>query len=157
MKRFATMALAAAACLGHTPLAAENVTADVERIATILQSEGYKAKRAGEPAKPYLETAMGGYNTSIYFFGCNDRGKACKAVQFYAGFDPKNSPSLQAMNDFSAQNRFGRVYLDDDGDPIIEMDVDLEAGGMSEALFLDNIAYWNAILGNFAKFVFKGD
>ena len=139
---------------GTVPAAAGNVTADVDRIAAILQKEGYQAKRAGEGADPRIETAMGGYSASIYFYGCDDKGQACKSVQFYAGFNPKTSPTLQGMNDYSKDNRFGRVYLDKDNDPVIEMDIDLEAGGMSEELFLDNLAYWNSILGAFADFVF---
>ena len=57
------------------------------------------------------------------------------------------------MNEYASINRFGRVYLDSDGDPVVEMDIDLEAGGMSEALFADNIAYWDAIMTNFSSWV----
>lgn len=145
------------AALAAAPLNAKTVTADVDQIAAILQKEGYQAKRAGEGADPWIESAMNGYSMAIYFYGCNDAGKECKSVQFYAGFTPKKKPSLQAMNDYARENRWGRIYLDTDGDPAIEMDVDMEAGGMSEALFIDNIAYWNTILDNFGTFVFKED
>ena len=139
---------------GMAPANAENVTADVDRITAILQSEGYQAKRAGETAAPRIETAMSGYSATVVFYGCDDKGQACKSVQFYAGFNPKTSPTLQAMNDYAKDNRFGRIYLDEDNDPVIEMDVDLEAGGMSEELFIDNLAYWTTILDRFADFVF---
>lgn len=138
-----------------SPLAAAPVTADPAEIAAILQREGYQAKLAGQPGEPRIETAMSGYQMAIYFYGCDGKGQGCKSVQFYAGFNPDTNPTLQAMNDYARDNRWGRIYLDKENDPVIEMDVDLEAGGMSEELFLDNIAYWDTILTKFADFVFK--
>lgn len=61
------------------------------------------------------------------------------------------------MNSYAAENRFGRIYLDKDRDPVIEMDVDLEAGGMSKELFMDNLAYWEAIMVGFAEFAYSKD
>lgn len=148
----AIVALAMAA-----PVAAQNVTADVDRIMKIMEAEGYSPKREGEGSEPRIEMEMAGYMASLYFYGCDDKGANCKSVQFYAGFNPKTNPTLQAMNDYARDNRWGRIYLDGEGDPVIEMDVDLEAGGMSEALFIDNIAYWNSILERFADFVFKDE
>lgn len=72
-------------------------------------------------------------------------------------FVPTNKPTLEEMNKYAAENRFGRVYIDDEGDPIIEMDIDLEAGGMSRALFLDNLAYWDSIMVAFGDFAFSKD
>lgn len=155
MLRIITTAATLAVALSAAPLAAKQVTADVDQIVTLLQGEGYKAKREGEVDDLRIESAMSGYSMAIYFYGCDDKGKACKSVQFYAGFDPKTNPTLEAMNQYARENRWGRVYLDKEGDPCIEMDVDLEVGGMSQELFLDNLAYWDTILQNFAEFVFK--
>ncbi len=156
MHKLPLTALALLASTLGAPLAAKPVTADVAQIVAILHKEGYQAKRVGEASEPRIDTAMGGYTMAIYFYGCDDNGQACKSVQFYAGFNPKTNPTLQAMNDYARDNRWGRVYLDKDGDPVIEMDVDLEAGGMSEELFIDNIAYWESILAKFADFALKG-
>mgnify|MGYP000560105888 CR=1 FL=1 len=155
MHKLPLTALALLASTLGAPLAAKPVTADVAQIAAILQKEGYQAKRAGEVAEPRIETAMSGYQMAIYFYGCDAKGQGCKSVQFYAGFNPDTSPTLEAMNDYARDNRWGRIYLDKEGVAVIEMDVDLEAGGMSEALFLDNMAYWDTILTKFADFVFK--
>ena len=40
---------------------------------------------------------------------------------------------------------------------IVEMDIDLEVGGMSRELFIDNIAYWDSIMVKYADFVFSND
>lgn len=140
-----------------TSLAAQNVVADVDQIAEILQSEGYQAKLVGEGEDRYIKTGRAGYNFLILPFDCDAEGENCKSVQFYIAFATEDAPTLEAMNTYASENRFGRIYLDADRDPVIEMDVDLEAGGMSKELFMDNLAYWEAIMVAFADFAFEHD
>lgn len=144
--------MVAASLFIATPTLAKNVTADLYQIAGVLQDNGYQAKLEGEGNDRSIKTGMAGYTFVILPFSCEDDGTDCKSVQFYTAFDPVKSPTLEEMNSYAAANRFGRIYLDHEGDPAIEMDIDLEAGGMSEALFMDNLAYWEAIMVSFAEF-----
>ena len=139
------------------PASARNVTADVDQISGIMKEEGLQAKLEEEDGKRYIVSGMSGYTFVVRPYGCDDEGKDCKWVQFRAAFAPQNKPSLQEVNDFAADNFFGRFYVDKDADPVIEMDIDLEAGGMSRELFVDNIAYWDFILSKFGEFVFSKD
>ena len=157
LKKTIMSAVGAAAFLAATPVAAQNITADLDQIAGVLKEEGYKAKIDEGDGQRWIESAMSGYTYIILPFGCDDAGKDCKSVQFYVAFVPTNKPTLEEMNKYAAENRFGRVYIDDEGDPIIEMDIDLEAGGMSRALFLDNLAYWDSIMVAFGDFAFSKD
>ena len=141
-----------ASLLAANPLCAANVTADLDQIADVLRENGYQAKLQGEGKDRSIKTGMAGYNFIILPFSCDENGDDCKSVQFYTAFAADTDPTLEEMNNYASENRFGRVYLDQDGDPAIEMDIDLEAGGMSEALFMDNLAYWEAIMVNFAEF-----
>lgn len=150
-------ALVTASMLVAAPVAAQNITADVEQIAQLLQSEGYQAKLEGEGIDRHIKTGMAGYNFLILPFDCEADGSDCKSVQFYTAFAPTNKPTLEEMNTYASENRFGRIYLDQDRDPAIEMDIDLEAGGMSPELFMDNLAYWEAIMVGFAEFSFSKD
>ena len=143
--------------LSAAPLAAKNITADVDQIAELLRKEGFQAKVQGESDARHIKTGMAGYDFLILPFDCDSEGGNCKSVQFYAAFTAENKPTLEEMNSYAAENRFGRIYLDVDRDPVIEMDIDLEAGGMSEALFMDNLAYWEAIMVSFAEFSFSKD
>ena len=152
-----TTAIAGAAMFAAAPLAAENITADLDQIAKLLQSEGYQAKFTGEGTERVIQTGMAGYNFLILPFDCDEQAKNCKSVQFYTAFAPENKPTLEEMNTYASENRFGRIYLDGDRDPVIEMDIDLEAGGMSPELFMDNLAYWEAIMVGFAEFSFRKD
>ncbi|MBX7526898.1 YbjN domain-containing protein [Qipengyuania vesicularis] len=140
-----------------TPAAAENVTADLDLIAKVLQEEGMQAKIEGDEGKKYILSGLSGYTFQILPYGCNDAGADCKWVQFRAAFTPEKKPSLKDINQFAAENFFGRFYIDHEEDPIIEMDIDLEVGGMSRELFIDNIAYWDSIMVKYADFVFSND
>jgi hypothetical protein len=57
------------------------------------------------------------------------------------------------MNEWNRGERFGRGYLDKENDPIIEMDLDLDDGGVAPLLFIDNIEFWASILSKFEKHI----
>jgi hypothetical protein len=136
---------------------AKNVTADPGVVAAALQKGGYRTEITKDSVgDPLILSSTSGYNFGIYFYGC-DNGKACKTVQFSSSFDPDTTPGLTELNQYARENRWGRVYLDEDNDPVIEMDIDLEDGGMSEELFIDNLEYFELVMSSFAKWVFKDD
>lgn len=145
--------LAASAAFIAAPALARNVTADAAQIAALLKAKGRSAELKTTDGETYV-LVSNGYDYTIFTFGCDGKGKNCKSVQFYAGFDPKIAPNLQTMNDYARDNRWGRIYLDTESDPAIEFDLDLEQGGMSEALFIDNVAYWETVLNRYGEFVF---
>lgn len=75
-----------------------------------------------------------------------------KNMQLYSGF--KHAASVAKMNDWNKAMRFSRAYIDDEGDPVIESDLDLEGGAsvgaveefintfkMSVDAFQDHIGY----------------
>jgi len=148
---------AAAALLPLAPASAENVVADIPRLTSVLQAAGYRAQVEGEGDERYIATGAGGTNFTIHLHGCNLLGGDCKNVMFYAWFDSETPVSLEAMNSFAAKMRWGRFYIDQEGDPTIELDIDLEDGGMSEELFIDNVEYWDSALNRFAQFVATGE
>lgn len=151
--RFLGVLCVAAGMALATPALAKNVTADAKQIAALLKADGKTVEVKTTKDDVYVRVDSD-YDYSIFTYGCDNSGGNCKSVQFYAAFNPKVSPTLEAMNGYARDNRWGRIYLDKDGDPAIEMDVDLEKGGMSEALFIDNIAYWEAVIDKYGDFVF---
>jgi hypothetical protein len=54
------------------------------------------------------------------------------SLQLYAGFHAK--PSLIKVNEWNQMTRFSRAYLDQEGDAIIEFDLDLESGWTREGI-----------------------
>ncbi|MCP5387917.1 MAG: YbjN domain-containing protein [Novosphingobium sp.] len=137
-----TSALAAA--FVAAPALARNVVADAAQITDVLNKAGATAKLESTKSGKMVIVSNTSVPFAIILAGCDDNDANCKSVQFYASFANKKRPSLDDINSWSRDHRWGRFYIDNDGDATMEFDVDLEQGGMSEELFIDNVAYWQA-------------
>ena len=155
MKWFRIAALAAAASACTLPAAAQIINArDPERVAEILRKEGFQAKvdPAKEGEDPIITSSAAGSTFGIYFYNC-EAGKNCQSVQFYAGFK-KPKMDLARINTWNREKRFGRAYIDGDGDAAIEMDVNIEPGGIPRELFVDTLDIWSQLVGEFRTSVY---
>jgi hypothetical protein len=147
-----TIAIAAAGMA--VPAQAQLVSAGKpDTLVKALQAAGYSAKLEKDSGgDPMIVSAVNGHPFRIVFYGCK-ANKDCATITFAAGFDKKSETSLATINEWNRKNRFGRAYLDDEGDPILGMDVDLDDGGLSRALFTDNLEFWTAVTGAFQKHI----
>jgi hypothetical protein len=82
------------------------------------------------------------------FNDCKTGKRSCKSVEFYTGFTDLDL-SLEQINDWNARMRWVRAYIDKEGDPVLEMDVDMDFGGISRALFWDNFEVFVGMVGKF--------
>ncbi len=133
-----------------TPAAAEMVRAQEPRsLVRALQAGGYPATlgtdRVGDPM---ITSTANGMTFQVYFYNCSNHIN-CATITFHSGYDLTQGPSLEAINTWNRSKRFGRAYLDRENDPILEMDVDLDDGGVSSLLFIDNVEFWVSVLGDF--------
>ena len=146
--------LAAAATLLAVPAAAQNVRAsDPQTIVQALHGAGFKAElgKDGE-GDPMIVSASSGSEFRVIFYGCT-ANKNCATIQFVSGYEVKTPVTLARINEWNKTKRFARAVLDGEGDPIILMDVDLDDGGLSRPLFIDNIEFWASVLGDFERFI----
>ena len=121
-------------------------------IVAALQNAGYKETLSkDETGDPLINSASGGSNFSVFFFGCT-KNVDCRTIQFFAGYNDRKV-TLSMMNEWNAKKRFARAYISDKGSARIEMDVDLDDGGMSAKLFEDNLEFWGAVMGAFEKHI----
>ena len=148
------MALAAFAAAWAVPASAQTVRAqDPQSLVKALQGAGYQATLGTDKVgDPMITSGVSGTTFQIFFYNCTDH-KDCATVQFHSGYDLNNPVSLERLNEWNRGQRFGRAYLDKDNDPILEMDVDLDDGGLSRLLFIDNIEYWASVLEKFEKHI----
>lgn len=111
-------------------------------IIQLLQEEGYKAKLTKDSdGDPMIETASGGSNSGsdfqVVFYGC-EKHIRCADVQFSSAYDTDGKiPTIETVNKWNADNRWGRAYLDDESDPILEMDVNFAEGQLPSKSFLE--------------------
>jgi Putative bacterial sensory transduction regulator len=143
------LALGGASPAISAPVVAENPQA----IADLLKDIGYRAELTkDDTGDPKIESAAAGASFSIYFYGCTD-GKDCSSIQFSSGFDLDNALNLSSVNDWNTRKRYGKVYTDDDGDPYIELDINLAGGGISEDSFRDSLESWERLLSDFQEHI----
>jgi hypothetical protein len=144
--RFRWLALAGFAAAFPLSAEAQMVTAkDPDTVVKALQAGGYTVELAKDSTgDPMIRSTAPGHPFRILFYGCK-AGSSCETVQFAAGYDKKARSSLEAINDWNRTKRFGRAYIDADGDPFLLMDVDLDDGGVSSQLFADNLEFWASV------------
>jgi hypothetical protein len=124
-----------------------------DSVAAALRSRGQVVEMATDgTGDPMIKTVVGGTKTTVLFYNCTNH-KECATVQLYAGWHMDKPTPLDRINAWNSTKRFGRAYIDKDNDPVLEMDVDLDDGGMSQALFVDNMEFWETIVREFAQHI----
>ena len=144
------------------PLAAQvsdTVTArDPKGLSELLELTGFKPELGKDNVgDPKIDIEIGSYYTTIYFYGCDEKThEGCDSLQFQASFDRKDPwPAAQAV-EVARKWRFGGVYLDDEGDPVVTWDV-VTGDGIPSKVFLQGVRSYGDTLGEVADMVFPED
>lgn len=132
----------------------ENIMAgNPEQIAAVLQKFGYRAELTkDDQGDPKIKSAAGGANFTIYFYGC-DKNVDCTSIQLSSGFDLDSGTTLEVVNDWNANKRFGKAYMDDEKDPYVEMDIEMEGAGIPEETFRKTLEEWDNIVADFQSHI----
>ena len=134
-------------CLLTAPLSAvaQNlVMADnPDKVLEIARGFGSAELESASDGSPRIRGRMEGTNYSVLFYGCED-GKDCTTIQFWMYTNAPQNPLL-ALNNWNRDRRFGKAYIDADGDVVIEMDVNL-LGGVSPKNLDDTFDWWRIVL-----------
>ena len=72
-------------------------------------------------------------------------------AQLYIGFGD-TQVSAKQMNEWNSDHRFGRAYADDDGNPVLESDLDF-AGGVTDDIIKAWIKLYAAQVKSYIKFL----
>ncbi len=135
------------------PLLRELVRADEPAaLVALLQEEGYRAKlTVDSEGDPKIEGRVGQFNFRALFYGC-ESDKGCHELQLDTGFDMPDGLSFEKANEWNQSKRYGKVYLDDDQDPFLEMNINMD-GGLTQENFLDTFEIWHDVVDEFTTFV----
>ncbi len=152
--RTSRRALAAALILaaGAQQAAAINAT-DPEAIRVAMQDYGFAATLGTDSeGDPMIRSRISQTEFQVLFFGC-EGGRNCSSILFRAGYDVEPPLSALTMNEWNRQKRFGKAYIDDEGDPFLEMDVNMAFDGLGEQNFQDTLDWWRVVVENFEDFI----
>jgi len=149
----AVAALAAGSAQAQAPSQTINAAGMTgPEVAAWLQKAGYKAELTTDSDDdPMINSAAEGQTFKIYFYDC-DKAKRCKALQFSAGFDLKEGLKLEKVNEWNRKNRYLKAYLDDDLDPYVQYDVNVNAGRNFAGLD-DDFGVWTGMISDFTTFI----
>lgn len=152
MKRlFCSLALCVWAA---SPALSQNIHADDPASMTeVLQSFGYRAQLSKDSGgDPKISSSSGGAEFSIFFYGCTN-GTNCDAISFSSAFDLDPGSNTDLMNEWNRKKRYTKAYLDDEQDPVIDMDIYLGDGGISIDNFRTWVETWERGVGDFKSHI----
>jgi hypothetical protein len=133
------------------PAQAQDAAVDPDHIAALLRGVGNSAEYFTEEATyRQILSESGGYKFLVELYDCNS-GKACTTLEFFAGFPMDEPPTKEALDSYSGPREGARIYLDRSGHPSIQLPVEL--AGLTDAIFLDHLKNWEAIMTRFAGFL----
>ncbi len=134
--------------------AAEIVTAEKpDSILNIAKGFGSARLKQTNSGVPYISGRVDGTRYVIYFYGCDDNGKKCDSIMFGSAWVGVKVP-LKEINEWNKSKKYAQAFLDDDGDPNINMHVNLDHGVTVENLE-DTFNIWTILLKMFKKQVIE--
>jgi hypothetical protein len=122
---------------------------DPARILAVAQDYGEAALTTDNLGDPLIEGRIGEKDYNLFFYGC-DEGRECKSLTFAATWESDDLTD-EKMTGWNREKRFGKAYLDQDGNATVEISVNLH-GGVTHANFDDTIDWWRLVRAEFADY-----
>ncbi|MCF4151061.1 YbjN domain-containing protein [Dethiosulfovibrio sp. F2B] len=146
MKKFVCLLAVAILCMSFCSAAFADSTTLVEKISLqdlndFLAEEGYRPEIKDDRN---CEFKLKGLIVQMFLY---DDGTS---VQFHCGWN-NTDVTIEDVNKWNSEWRLAKAYLDDDGDPHLELDMDLDGGITVQrlrnfmkncSLFLDKFVSW---------------
>ncbi len=128
-------------------------SADPESVLKAMQQAGYIAViETDDYGEPAISSKVSLSNFSVYFFDCT-KGRDCTSVEFSAGFGLSKPIDAEKINRWNRENRFAHAFVDEAGNPVLRMDLVLEAPGVATENFGITLDYWRILLEDFERFI----
>ncbi len=122
-----------------------------KELSDVLRYNAFDFKTETFQGKEVFVVDVDGITTVVQFYGDDPE---FESLQLYAGFTGDSSITEKRMNEWNSTHRFTRAYIDDEGDPVLEMDLNFTFGGISERQLEDSLALWELSVVAFRKFIY---
>jgi hypothetical protein len=123
----------------------------VDEIANVARGFGSVEMDKATNGDPMINGKIEGVSYYLFFRNCAEDNTSCEDLNFYAGF-LDNKQTMEAINAWNRDKRFGKAYLDADLDAVIEYDVNLEHGISRENLD-STFQVWSLVLKQYADYI----
>jgi hypothetical protein len=122
---------------------------NVEDIVNLARGYGAASSDTASSGDPMISGKVNAVAYAIYFHNCTD-GANCEDIRFYASFASK--PSLETINEWNRDKRWGKAYVDSNLDATLEWDLNL-VHGVSRDNLDNSLAVWMQNMEAFATFI----
>ena len=150
---FRTM-IAAACLMGGTAWAHDDPqivdATDPARLVPIVAAYGSAELTTDANGDPMIDASVGDLRYAIFFDDCTDNVD-CAGLTFTTGWewDGVTPEQIDAWNE---SRRYLTAYLDDEGDPIVRMSVNL-FGGVTPTNLSDTVDWWQVMTSGFITYL----
>ncbi|MFW2541315.1 YbjN domain-containing protein [Primorskyibacter sp. 2E107] len=140
------------AALLAAPAFADVDASNPARLYDLLRSEGYAVELGRDSVgDPKISVKYEGTGFQIFFYDCSDNVE-CRTIQYQTAYDMTDGMAYAQSNEWNATKRYATVYLDDEMDPFLQMDVNVDYG-VSEKNFVDNFKMWTRVMKDFEDYI----
>jgi hypothetical protein len=122
----------------------------VDEILNLARGYGSANLETQSNGDPKITGKIEGVTYQVFFMNCTNNTN-CEDLNFYAGF-LDNKQTLDVINAWNRDKRFGKAYLDSDLDAVVEFDVNLEHGVTRENLDAA-FSLWSLILDQYTTYI----
>ncbi|SDF51902.1 Putative sensory transduction regulator [Thermus arciformis] len=125
----------------------------VGEMEALLKAWGFRHEREDGKEGPYFVVYFGDLKATLLLLRCE--GDRCLALLLggsFTGFAPEKRPDHARINEWNREKLFSRAYLDEDGDPVVEADLDLE-GGVTDGAIREFLETFRETLEAFADWI----
>jgi hypothetical protein len=136
------------------PVIAQTVDpADPQSVVSALQDFGLRARLEEDSVgDPKVSSSIEGSTFNVYFYGCDENHKDCKMLNVSTGYDQNTPVSLEKINTWNKEEIVGKAFLDDEGDPYLDMVLPI-SGGMSADAFEYSMTRWGRAVAKFEDMI----
>lgn len=152
----AALTASVALLFSAAPAAAQMVSpTNPEAIKEVIEAKGWEATlNLPDDDNPYIQSSYHEMGFVVLFMNCDDNHRNCKTLQYYTGFSDAKETTLERINEWNMEKRFARSYRDAEGDPVIEMDIDLDFDGLPRQNVDESLNTWASLMDAFYEHIF---
>ena len=124
-------------------------------LAAVMAEFGYDIELKDENG-PALVTRRGETKFTISFYGCDKNPdvsrRICGDAQFRSSYNLPDAASLNLMNKWNNEFRFGKAYVNGEGRATVEMTINLD-GGVTKSYLHSLLKWWGLVLRDFEAYI----
>lgn len=135
-----------ASCTGPVP--SGPVFANIDDICPLVAEVGTARVDRDSNGEQYIAATLNGINFAVDVYNCEPD---CADLSFTASFEMEGL-TVALMNEWNSTRRFGKAYIRDDGDAVIQIAINTRHGIALET-FRDDLVWWETVLQDYVEFI----